>query len=178
MRHGPRDTLARAPAQLVGLVGAAMLLSGIVTAIVPSHATAQTEGPAIWTKVYDMGRAGLPCKSDDQCTRQGRVPGIAIVGTGFGPYETILVRLVSLDGSRESFTITTEAYTAEGRFTVLTGERVCTDFSGPPESPLESSGLPDEHAWEVRAELLTSKSGVAISSNILYLYSCGDGPVG
>jgi hypothetical protein len=43
---------------------------------------------------------------------------------------------------------------------------------------MESSGLPDEHAWEVRAELLTTKSGAVTASNILYLYSCGDGPVG
>lgn len=169
MNHRPRATVSRTAARLAGFLGAAMLLLGAVAA--PAPTAAETTTPVIWAEMHEMRP---PCK--EVCFRDLKPPGIVIVGTGFGPYATVQLRFVSLDGSRESFIAKTEAYSEAGDVTLRTGERVCNGWLG---SPLEPTGLPDEHAWEVRAEVLTTKPGVpVIASNILYLYSCGDGAVG
>ena len=136
------------------------------------HVSAETTPPAIWVELEEMRP---PCKGD-ACTRELRAPGVVIVGTGFETDLPVQVRLVSLDGTRPSMIFKTEPYSAAGDITLRTGERVCNDWLG---SPLEPSGLPDEHAWEVRAAPDTGKAGVAaISSNIVYLYTCGEGGKG
>lgn len=169
MNHRARTTLPRIAARLAGILAAAILMLGAVAAPVPT--AAETTTPVIWAEMHEMRP---PCK--EVCFRDLKPPGIAIVGTGAGPFATVQLRFVSLDGSRESFTYKTDAYTAGGDFTARTGERVCNGWLGSPEEP---TGLPDEHAWEVRAEVLTTKPGVpSIASNILFLYSCGDGAVG
>jgi len=135
------------------------------------HVAAETTTPAIWVEVWEMRP---PCK--DPCTRELRAPGVVIVGTGFEEDLPVQVRFVSLDGTRPSMLFKTEPYSGAGDITLRTGERVCNGWLG---SPLEPSGLPDEHAWEVRAATDTGKSGVAvISSNIVYLYTCGEGGKG
>ncbi len=155
----------RAAAVITGLVLTVMMATVI-------HSAAATVTPSIWVELEEMRP---PCKGDS-CTRELQAPGVVIVGTGFAADLPVQVRFVSLDGTRPSMIYKTDPYTAAGDITLLTGERVCNDWLG---SPLEASGLPEEHAGEVRAAPLTDKSGVAaIGSNILYLYTCGDGGVG
>ena len=161
--------VARIAARLTGLVGTAMLLLGAVAASALS--ADETTRPVIWAEMHEMRP---PCK--EICFRDLKPPGIAIVGTGFGPYATIEVRFVSLDGSRESFLAKSDAYSADGDFRLMTGERVCNGWLGSPSEPTQ---MADEHAWEVRAEVLSTKPGVpVIASNILFLYSCGNGAAG
>jgi len=149
------------------------LVAGLAVLVATAMSAAGAIGPpSIWVELEEMRP---PCKGD-ACTRELRPPGVVIVGSGLGAFAPVQVRFVSMDGTRESMVFATETYSAGGDFRLLTGERVCNDWLG---SPLESSGLPDEHAWEVRAAPLTGKTGVAANgSNILYLYTCGDGGVG
>jgi hypothetical protein len=164
-RIGYWTSLRRRAAIVVG--GLLVVLAG-ATAM---HVAAATTTPAIWVELEEMRP---PCK--EVCTRELRAPGVVIVGTGFAADLPAQVRFVSLDATRPSMTFKTESSSATGDITLLTGERVCNHWLG---DPLEPSGLPDEHAWEVRAAPDTGKAGVAaISSNIVSLYTCGDGGKG
>jgi hypothetical protein len=146
----------RAAAVITGLVLTVMMATVI-------HSAAATVTPSIWVELEEMRP---PCKGDS-CTRDLRAPGVVIVGTGFAADLPVQVRFESPDGTRPSMIYKTDPYSAAGDITLLTGERVCNDWLA---SPVEASGLPEEHAWEVGAAPLTDKSGVAaIGSNILTL---------
>lgn len=171
MDHDPRATTIWNPARLLGAVGAALLLTAVAMTA-PAPGAAQKGEPYIWVETHDRRP---PCYTE-YCFRIAVVPGVAIAGTNFAPYGTVQVRFVSLDGTRESFTYKVEADSAAGDFRIETGESVCNAWLN--GSPLVPTGLPDEHAWEVRAGDFTTKPGVPSASNILFIYTCGDGPVG